>query len=193
MGNREETEKLIQDTITENYQKIRLCSFPTLNENILLWSHYANSHKELCIAFATNTLPFVACLKVKYQDEYPYLELTITGDSRGFKSVLTKSRSWTYKNEYRSILYPTTENQHPNDGEAYFFSPDFIAKLNNGRVIIIEYKDEAYKTNDNSVEERLVGDLWEGVQQQILNVIGELLYRILRANQIKSVNIKVVK
>tara|TARA_B100000767_G_scaffold233551_1_gene225958 strand:+ start:304 stop:870 length:567 start_codon:yes stop_codon:yes gene_type:complete len=121
MGSREETEKLIQDTITENYQKICLCSFPTLNENILLWSHYANSHKELCIAFATNTLPFVACLKVKYQDGYPYLELTITGDSRAFKSVLTKSRSWTYKNEYRSILYPTTENQHPNDGEAYFF------------------------------------------------------------------------
>lgn len=71
------------------------------------------------------------------------------------------------------------------------FFPDFIAELNDGRIIIIEYKGEAYKTNDDSAEKRLVGDLWakhsegnclflmavkkdehgQGVNQQILNAI----------------------
>ncbi|MEY8201316.1 MAG: DEAD/DEAH box helicase family protein [Colwellia sp.] len=71
------------------------------------------------------------------------------------------------------------------------FFPDFIAELNDGRIIIIEYKGEAYKTNDDSAEKRLVGDLWakhsegnclflmavkkdergQGVHQQILNAI----------------------
>lgn len=72
------------------------------------------------------------------------------------------------------------------------FFPDFIVELNDGRILIVEYKGEAYKTNDDSAEKRLVGDLWakhsrgnclflmavkkdvngQGVRQQILNVIS---------------------
>jgi len=72
------------------------------------------------------------------------------------------------------------------------FFPDFIVELNDGRILIVEYKGEAYKTNDDSAEKRLVGDLWakhsqgnclfimavkkdengQGVHQQILNAIG---------------------
>ena len=71
------------------------------------------------------------------------------------------------------------------------FYPDFIVELNNGRLLVIEYKGEPYKTNDDSAEKRLVGDLWAsksngrclflmavdkddqglGVHQQILNSI----------------------
>lgn len=71
------------------------------------------------------------------------------------------------------------------------FFPDFIVELDDGRILIVEYKGEAYKTNDDSVEKRLVGDLWakhsqgnclflmavkkdengQGVHQQILNTI----------------------
>lgn len=40
------------------------------------------------------------------------------------------------------------------------FFPDFIVELNDGRILIVEYKGEAYKTNDDSAEKRLVGDLW---------------------------------
>lgn len=72
------------------------------------------------------------------------------------------------------------------------FFPDFIVELNDGRILIVEYKGEAYKTNDDSAEKRLVGDLWakhsqgnclflmavkkdesgQGVRQQLLKVIG---------------------
>jgi len=64
--------------------------------------------------------------------------------------------------------------------------------LSNRRIIIIERRGETYKTNDDSAEKRLVGDLWakhsqgnflflmavkkdgngQGVHQKILNAIG---------------------
>lgn len=40
------------------------------------------------------------------------------------------------------------------------FYPDFVALLNDGRVMVIEYKGEPYYTNDDSKEKRLIGDLW---------------------------------
>lgn len=72
------------------------------------------------------------------------------------------------------------------------FYPDFIVELVDGRILVIEYKGEAYKTNDDSAEKRAVGELWaknsdgkclflmavkkdehgQGIRQQILNIIG---------------------
>ena len=40
------------------------------------------------------------------------------------------------------------------------FYPDFVALLNDGRVMMIEYKGAPYFTNDDSKEKRLIGDLW---------------------------------
>ena len=71
------------------------------------------------------------------------------------------------------------------------FYPDFICALTDGRMLIVEYKGDAYVSNDDSAEKRAVGDLWaknsndqclfimaveqdsEGrdVRQQILNFI----------------------
>lgn len=40
------------------------------------------------------------------------------------------------------------------------FYPDFVALLNDGRVMVIEYKGAPYFTNDDSKEKRLIGELW---------------------------------
>lgn len=72
------------------------------------------------------------------------------------------------------------------------FYPDFIVELMDGRILIIEYKGGDAKTNQDSAEKRLVGDLWakhsqgkclflmavkqddfgQNAKQQILNVIS---------------------
>ena len=39
--------------------------------------------------------------------------------------------------------------------------PDFVAKLNDGRLFVIEYKGGDRISNDDSKEKRLVGELWE--------------------------------
>lgn len=72
------------------------------------------------------------------------------------------------------------------------FYPDFICELNDGRMLVVEYKGEAYATNDDSLEKRAIGNKWAelsqgkclfimavkkdkyglDVKQQILNVIS---------------------
>ena len=41
------------------------------------------------------------------------------------------------------------------------FYPDFVAELTDGRTLVVEYKGEAYATNDDSKEKRNIGELWE--------------------------------
>ncbi|WGE41431.1 DEAD/DEAH box helicase [Actinobacillus equuli] len=41
------------------------------------------------------------------------------------------------------------------------FYPDFIAVLNDGRILVVEYKGEPYKTNDDSKEKCLIAERWE--------------------------------
>ena len=38
--------------------------------------------------------------------------------------------------------------------------PDFVCELNDGRMLVVEYKGEAYVTNDDSAEKRAIGDKW---------------------------------
>ena len=40
------------------------------------------------------------------------------------------------------------------------FYPDFVAELNDGRLLVVEYKGDAYATNDDSREKRAVGAAW---------------------------------
>ena len=40
------------------------------------------------------------------------------------------------------------------------FYPDFVAMLNDGRILAIEYKGEHLSTGDDAKEKRLVGELW---------------------------------
>ncbi|KAB1175325.1 DEAD/DEAH box helicase [Photobacterium damselae] len=40
------------------------------------------------------------------------------------------------------------------------FYPDFVCELNDGRMLVVEYKGEAYVTNDDSAEKRAIGNKW---------------------------------
>jgi len=41
-----------------------------------------------------------------------------------------------------------------------WFYPDFVAELEDGRLLVVEYKGEAYLTNDDSREKNQVGKIW---------------------------------
>ncbi len=41
-----------------------------------------------------------------------------------------------------------------------YFYPDFVAELNDGRLLVVEYKGAGYATNDDSREKRAIGTAW---------------------------------
>jgi len=87
------------------------------------------------------------------------------------------------KREHASFWLPLAHHK---------FYPDFICELKGGRMLVVEYKGDAYVTNDDSAEKRNVGELWaeasngkclfimaveqdnqgRDVRQQILSVIN---------------------
>jgi len=50
------------------------------------------------------------------------------------------------------------------DGE---FHPDFVCELNDdGRMLVVEYKGEAYATTDDSAEKRAIGEKWAEMSER---------------------------
>lgn len=45
------------------------------------------------------------------------------------------------------------------------FFPDFVCQLTDGRMLVVEYKGEAYVSNDDSAEKRAIGEKWAELSQ----------------------------
>ncbi|MEA3226776.1 MAG: DUF2971 domain-containing protein [Planctomycetota bacterium] len=81
--------------------------------NILMWSHYADSHRGICIGFDFTKLLFVfngtpfPALAVKYPElnDYPLWEYLDDDHGAIFnKQYLTKALDWEYEREWRVVL-----------------------------------------------------------------------------------------
>ncbi|GBD90673.1 hypothetical protein BMS3Abin04_01390 [bacterium BMS3Abin04] len=103
-------EKYIENTIG-------IFSFTEKLDNLLLWSHYADSHKGFCVEFSApklNNLMVEVFLKeidkafifkVHYQNEYPIVHPIKTSyEDRLNLQFCTKSKNWEYEKEWRIIF-----------------------------------------------------------------------------------------
>ncbi|SDL65039.1 Protein of unknown function [Chryseobacterium taihuense] len=92
----------------ENVNKnFGILSLTTKNDNLLMWSHYANCHRGFCIGFNSIKL-FNLILgslgPVVYSDEMPNVPLFDKSGIEGITRLLnTKSLDWAYEEEYRII------------------------------------------------------------------------------------------
>lgn len=67
-----------------------------------------------------------------------------------------------------------------------YFYPDFVAELNDGQLLVVEYKGDAYATNDDSREKRLVGERWAQTTGQRFVMVEKLLNGMDMAAQIRA-------
>lgn len=88
--------------------EIGVLSLSQIFDDILMWSHYANSHGGFCLQFSDDhQAPFLAeLLELSYRDEYPVMNPIIDNDDvRYTKVLLTKATHWEYEKEWRVIDY----------------------------------------------------------------------------------------
>jgi hypothetical protein len=123
------TQKNIQDTIHSILAKVRICSFTTSNYNLLLWSHYANSHRGFCVEFDATKLPISSAFKVKYSDEYPKAIWPPYNDLFNLIPLLVKSEDWSYEEEFRTLLVSWAKEKPDNDGESLILSGNEIKNV----------------------------------------------------------------
>jgi len=99
-------------------QNVGILSLSETKESILMWSHYANSHKGFCIGYDTKRIePYVRehyklilqknnltlYIKIKYANQYPkIIPIPKPGDFSAYKKRLeTKYADWQYEKEWR--------------------------------------------------------------------------------------------
>jgi len=86
-----------------------------VNDDILMWSHYADSHQGICIGFRASPTDyyFRRALPVNYADEYPNITLFDDNDKRMEATLLTKSNHWKYEKEWRIVEHQEGAGIHP--------------------------------------------------------------------------------
>ena len=122
-----DTEKIMQEYGKSNFRTITMCCLSEIRDNILMWSHYANSHRGICLGFETIIDQDSLCIrtddetlnnhanpiyhrtlpadKVKYQSKCPEPYNFLFSDHNHFSEFLkTKSIDWQYEQERRITM-----------------------------------------------------------------------------------------
>jgi hypothetical protein len=69
----------------------------------LMWSHYSNHHRGICLEFDTSEPHFGNAAKVEYQKTLPAIDIINITDEASFNILVTKSPDWCYESEYRIL------------------------------------------------------------------------------------------
>ncbi|PTO70564.1 DUF2971 domain-containing protein [Vibrio splendidus] len=134
-----------------------ICSLSSSNDNILMWSHYADNHKGFIVEFQqpTNFNEYLSkpeflllSWPVKYQMDMPKV---IMGD-QGFEAVtqrfLTKALEWEYEKEHRCLAHKAGSGIHK-------FSPPLLvgviagAKMSNDDLHELKFLVKNYEEKHN--------------------------------------------
>ena len=97
--------------IAERYRVY--CLGPDCN-NLLMWSHYADSHRGICLEFSTQNKVMCCAQQIEYRGDFPVLALYSDDQDDNLVPLLTKSNVWTYESEYRLVAQEKS-NRTPHD------------------------------------------------------------------------------
>ena len=123
-------ERFNQQNIEDVQRKLGICCLSARRDDLLMWSHYSDSHKGFCVGIALSKLgdlqeklakpqngrgEFLDLIKVNYKDEMPQIDfisamLYDREDHNYFYTMMgTKYSAWEYEEEYRLVYW-----KHPN-------------------------------------------------------------------------------
>jgi Protein of unknown function (DUF2971) len=81
-------------------QTYRIYCLSTRPASPLMWSHYADHHRGVCLEFDARTLDFGSATEVTYSATYPNFRLE---DDTDLSPFYIKSSDWAYEEEYRLV------------------------------------------------------------------------------------------
>lgn len=99
---------LLESALEATLVNTHVVCFAERWDNLLMWSHYAQSHAGVCIQYTRQGVSklIAAALPVHYDDERPVIDLF--GDNPAIKMrkiLYTKSTVWDYEKEWRLVLH----------------------------------------------------------------------------------------
>jgi len=108
----------LSERIFGAYQKMLdywgICCFSKVKDNVLLWSHYADSHKGVCLGFDYELMAksIMHYEDVDYTNEPFYFDINEPQKSIS-KALITKSNDWSYEEEVRFVIERSKHTTFP--------------------------------------------------------------------------------
>lgn len=112
--------RTIHKTFDELLDKLRVCCFSRNLESLLLWTHYADNHRGLCLEYEIADDVFrTTFFAVEYRVQQPVIdEVRIRADGPDAGTLIlhqdregliyrTKSQEWSYEDEFRTLRFAT--------------------------------------------------------------------------------------
>ena len=106
---REEIEALLTASHLNWRTQLGICSLTACPDDVLMWSHYADSNRGICLQFRTTSVlqpHFLHALPVIYVDERPTLDMS-DRSARDWplleRTLLMNAKRWEYEQEWRLI------------------------------------------------------------------------------------------
>jgi len=131
-------------------QSITLCSFSESNKGNLMWSHYTDNHKGICVEYKPELFEylktaqgFLAFEKVEYSSEPPVIEDLKNLYSTIQKTMFNKQLEWNYEKEHRVVFLS-------NDTEYLTIDRKYIKAVYIGSHTENETVEKILKICDNS-------------------------------------------
>lgn len=96
------------DFLSPVVKSMGVISFSSILDDMLMWSHYAESHRGIALQFSAGTIDqvFTASYPVDYRSQYPSIRLVDYGGREQLLQILlVKSVDWRYEHEYRHITF----------------------------------------------------------------------------------------
>lgn len=119
---RQDFETFINKVAKRVTQRKGLACFMSNCDNLLMWAHYADSHKGVCLKFdiLEDTNIFSPAKKVEYSKYYPEYDYLTNKNDFVNQMFFTKSEEWTYEGEVRVL-----KNKKGN----YDFNPNALKEI----------------------------------------------------------------
>ncbi|SDS11631.1 Protein of unknown function [Polaribacter sp. KT25b] len=117
----------ISSQMKETKKDYKLACFSEKSDETLMWSHYSDKHRGICIGFSfPHQYPgkFILC-PIKYLEKIEKLD----GESEATKVILywltTKSERWSYEKEIRAI----TQSKNTNSYGLIEFERKYVSEI----------------------------------------------------------------
>jgi hypothetical protein len=120
----------------------------------LMWSHYAENRRGICLEFHLGNLLFLNARKARYRSAYPVWvpqEMPAIAD----EAILTKAKDWEKEQEWRLVGSPGYATGHPlkPEGDYLRLPPRALQSV----IVGCEARDEGYKAVKKVVGEHAPG------------------------------------
>jgi hypothetical protein len=98
----------VSKAIAQRYRVYCLC--PDVG-NLLMWAHYADNHRGICLEFSLRNDVMCGAQRCEYLDKFPIIRVYSRSENDNLTILLAKANAWSYEKEYRLIALERSAGQ----------------------------------------------------------------------------------